>query len=116
MTNHVFLAAAAGAMLLATPAMAATTITHTTHAQSATATNVKSAKATHHRHHQKMTMNMSARGDREVEALNRLESAGYRQFDNLRHKGAGFVATAMKSGKSYDVTITPAGRIDATRA
>jgi hypothetical protein len=75
-------------------------------------------------HHHKMAMtehrkktaeNVSIQGHREVQALNTLESAGYRQFNNLHASGTNFVATAMKAGKSYDVTVTPAGRIEATR-
>ena len=52
------------------------------------------------------------RGDSEVQALNKLEASGYRQFKNLHAQGADFVATATKSGKTYDVTVRPSGTID----
>ena len=52
------------------------------------------------------------RGDSEVQALNKLEASGYRQFKNLHAQGADFVATATKSGKTYAVTVRPSGTID----
>lgn len=107
-------------------AKTATTKTATTKTASAkTASNESaktSAKAVHHHkmarteHRKKTAENVSVQGNREVDALNTLESAGYRQFDNLHANGANFVATAMKSGKSFDVTVTPAGQIEATKA
>lgn len=122
MSAKILLAAAASTMFLAAPALAAT---HPARAQSQTAAKTTPAKAAPaksasakitHRHHSRMARNVSTRGDREVRALNALESAGYRQFANLHAKGHEFVATAMKGGKSYDVTVTGADRIEATRA
>ena len=55
-------------------------------------------------------------GHSEVHALNALEAAGYRHFTNLHAKGAEFVGTAQKAGKTYDVTIGPSGSIKATIA
>lgn len=88
-----------------------------------TASIKTSAKDMHHHHNmakkgspRKTAKNMSIQGNREVRALNALEAAGYRQFNNLHAKGADFVTTAMKAGKSYSVTVTSAGRIEATRA
>lgn len=117
-SGKILVAAAAGAMLLTAPALAANAAKPPAHAhaQPMKSTKTTSAKPMHHRHAKKVSMNMSTRGDREVRALNALESAGYRQFDNLHRKGGEFVATAMKSGRSYDVTITPAGQIQAARA
>jgi len=72
-------------------------------------------KANKHTHHRKLAMNASLQGDREVRALNALEAAGYRQFANLRAQGKTFVATASKSGRSYNVTVSSAGSIQANR-
>ncbi len=127
--SHKFLfAAAASAMLLTAPALAAATTQHAVHAQAKTAAKTQAAstktasskavpaKTTRHHHRSKIARNMSVRGDREVRALNALESAGYRKFNNLHASGTNFVATAMKAGKSYDVTVTPAGSIEANKA
>ena len=67
-------------------------------------------------HRKKTAENVSIQGHREVQALNALEAAGYRRFNNLHTSGTNFVGTAMKSGKSYDVTVTQTGRIEATKA
>lgn len=129
MSAKILLAAAASTIFLAAPALAVAA-THPMHAQSATAAKTTPAKTASaktmatkttakkvtHRHHSKTARNISTRGDREVSALNALESAGYRQFANLHAKGHEFVATAMKNGKSYDVTVTGADRIEAIRA
>ena len=145
MFNNFLLAAAASAMLLTAPVLVEASTTHAiqsattaktktgstkaaptkTASTKATPSKIASAKtmsheiaitkATHH-HHAKMAKNVSVQGDREVRALNALESAGYRQFNNLRANGTDFVATAMKAGRSYDVTVTPQGRIEAKKA
>ena len=49
---------------------------------------------------------------RQVQALNKLEASGYRQFENLHARGADFVATATKGGKTDAVTVRPSGTID----
>lgn len=147
MSHNLLFAAAAGAMLVTAPALAATASKHATHMQSASQTKAATTKAAstktasskttpakmasttampaktvHHRskmakseHHKKTAENVGMQGSREVDALNTLESAGYRQFNDLHASGTDFTATAMKAGKSYDVTVTPAGKIDATR-
>ena len=146
MTDNFLLAAAASAMLLTAPALAAAATTHAVQSDSMAKTKAASTetaltktastktapsktasaktmahkiattKANHHHHPAKMAKNVSVQGDREVRALNALESAGFRQFNNLRANGTDFVATAMKAGQSYDVTVTPQGRIEARKA
>ena len=102
-----FLIATAATFLTASLAQGAT---HTTTKMVATHTSV-TTKAHHHHHHRQMKK-ISMRGDSEVQALNELEASGYRQFKNLHAQGTDFVATATKSGKTYDVTVRPSGTID----
>jgi hypothetical protein len=98
--------AASCAALLTVPAIAMTTQTAP---KSSMATSQTDNSTVHHRHH--IAMKSANRGDREVNALNALEAAGYRQFNNLHASGRNFVATAQKAGKSYDVTVNPSGGI-----
>jgi hypothetical protein len=109
-------AAVACVALLGVPALAAQTksSSHTAIkvAQQRTTNHPKNSK---HAHHHKLAMNASLRGDREVRALNALEAAGYRRFANLHPKGNTFIATASKSGRSYNVTVSSAGNIQANR-
>ena len=70
----------------------------------------------HHVRGKKVAMIGAKFGHNEVHALNALEASGYRQFTNLHAKGADFIGTAQKAGKSYDVTVTPSGSIKATLA
>lgn len=108
MSDNFHLEAAASAMLLAAPALAEAATTNAV--QSATTGKTKTAST-------EATKNVSVKGDREMRALNALESAGYRQFNTLHANGTDFfVATAMKAGQSCDVTVTPQGRIEARKA
>jgi hypothetical protein len=105
-------------ILLASPVAAATNATATA-SQSKVAGHSSTSmqkKTVRHTHRKKIAMNTSTRGDKEVNALNSLEAAGYRQFANLHAMGAGFVGTAQKAGKIYDVTVMPSGSIKAARA
>ncbi len=109
---------AACAILLAAPAAAMTPNTaNVSHTNVATSPSTSGNKtATHYGHRNRLARNSSTRGDREVHALNALEAAGYRQFTDVHARGANFVATAQKAGKSYDVTVMPSGNIRATNA
>jgi hypothetical protein len=73
-------------------------------------------EAMHHVRARKVAMIRSRFGHSEVNALNALEAAGYRQFTNLHENGANFVGTAQKAGKNYEVTVMPSGTIKATIA
>lgn len=67
-------------------------------------------------HGKKTAVNESPQAAQEVRALNTPGSTGYRQFSNLHADGSDFVATATKAGKSFDVTVSPAGQIEARKA
>ena len=145
MSDNFLLAAVASATLLTGPALAAVAPTHAVQSATTSKTKTASTKTaptkmastkaaptrtasaktgsakiaapktSDHNHHAKMAKNVLGRGNGEVRALNALESAGYRQFNNLHASGTDFVATAMKAGQSYDVTVTPQGRIEAKK-
>lgn len=104
-------AVAVCAVLLAGPAIA---MTPDMASKGSIAASQADTGAIHRAH--RISVSRSTRGNREVNALNALEAAGYRQFDNLHADGRDFVATAHKAGKSYDVTITPSGAIQASNA
>ena len=50
-------------------------------------------------------------GEREVQALNLLEAAGYRSITGVHPKGMNIMATAVKAGKTQSLKITPDGKI-----
>ncbi|HWF67944.1 MAG TPA: hypothetical protein VN670_11595 [Acidobacteriaceae bacterium] len=103
-------------LLLASPAMAATpALAASSHTQAASHTSSSMNKETVH-HVRGKKVSMISSGHSEVHALNALQAAGYRRLKNLHAKGANFVGTAQKAGKSYDVTVTPSGSIKATIA
>lgn len=106
------------ALMLASPATAAVpssvTLSHTK--ATAVARSNMEKETMHHVRGRKIAMISPASGHSEVHALNALEAAGYRHLTNLHAKGANFVGTAQKAGKSYDVTVGPSGSIKATIA
>lgn len=104
------LIAATAAILAASPALAATQAASKSHAAAITSEKTKM------HHHHRMARKVSMRGDAEVRALNVLEAAGYRQFNDLHARGRDFLATASKAGKFYDVTVMPSGSINANIA
>lgn len=106
------------ALLLTSPAMAATPApAASSHTKAASHANLSTNKeAAHHVHGKKVSMFSLKSGHSEVHALNALQAAGYRQLKDLHAKGAEFVGTAQKAGKSYDVTVMPSGSIKATIA
>ena len=106
------------ALLLASPAMAATPAsTASSHTKAAShASSTMNKKTVHHVRDKKISMISSKSGHSEVHALNALQATGYRQLKDLHAKGADFVGTAQKAGKSYDVTVMPSGSIKATIA
>lgn len=112
------LAGAACALLLTSPALAiAPNSASASHAHVAPPTaSVKHKTALHHSARRMAIVMQSAHGDREVNALNALEAAGYRGFADLHSKGSDFIATAHKNGKMFDVTVRPGGKIAATNA
>lgn len=113
-----FVITAACIALLAAPAVAATSnasVAHN-HIQTAAKSVVHTRNAARRHHRDRLATKSSTRGDGEVRALNALEAAGYRQFNNLHVQGANFVATASKAGKSYTVTVMPSGSIQANKA
>ena len=50
-------------------------------------------------------------GDREVNALNVLEAAGYRTVKSMHPNGRDIVVKAMKAGKDYSLVVSPEGKI-----
>ena len=106
------------ALLLASPGMAATSSPAPSSHVKATSNASSSMKkeTLHHVRAKKISMNSSKSGRSEVRALNTLEAAGYRQLNDLHAKGADFVGTVQKAGKTHDVTVTPAGGIKASLA
>lgn len=114
-----FLAFTAAALLIVSPAFAATSRTsahHSATTKHASITMTKMTTASSRTDHSRMAKKVSMRGDSQVRALNALKSHGYRQFTDLHAKGGDFVATARKNGKLYDVTVLPSGQIRATSA
>jgi hypothetical protein len=106
------------ALLLASPTMAATPVpVASSHTKAISHVSSHMNKKTmHHVRRKKVSMVSSKSGHSEVHALNALQAAGYRQLNDLHAKGADFVGTARKAGKSYDVTVMPSGAIKATLA
>lgn len=114
-----FLACTAAALLIVSPALAATsqiTAHHSATVKHASTTTTKKAVISSRMNHNRMAKKVSMRGNEEIRALNALESHGYRQFNDLHAKGADFVATARKNGRLYDVTVMPSGHIRAASA
>jgi hypothetical protein len=118
--NRRFLIGIAGALLLASPTLAAVPVkdTHKMRAEQPSGVHrIANVQTQGTRMTQGKREIMRAyrprvtQGDREVSALNSLEAAGYRNFDNLRASGHDFVATATKAGKTFDVTVLPSGKI-----
>ncbi len=116
--SKILVIGAASIALLAAPAIAMTSDANAIHTKTQTATNSATSvrKAVHRHHHDRLSMNASTRGDKEVRALNTLEAAGYRQFGTLHAHGSEFVTTATKAGHSYNVTVMPSGKIQANNA
>lgn len=54
---------------------------------------------------------MATVGDREVNALNALEAAGYRTFMHMHPSGTSIAVQAMKGGKEYSLNVAPSGKI-----
>jgi hypothetical protein len=101
-----FLIATMAVFLAASPALAGTQAATKGHA---TANSIRMKAKMHHHH--RMARKVSMRGDAEVRALNALEAAGYREFDDFHAQGKHFVATATKAGKFYGSSAILVGRI-----
>ena len=50
-------------------------------------------------------------GDREVQALNLAEAAGYRDFTGLHLKGKDVALTASRNGREHPMLVTPSNKI-----
>ncbi|MGC8535928.1 MAG: hypothetical protein ACP5QR_10425 [Rhizomicrobium sp.] len=87
---------------MAAKAMSAKTMTHTGWHKGWHKTAMHKA-AWHHK--------AASTGEREVHALNLLEAAGYRSITGVHPKGMNVMATAVKAGKTQNLTITSAGKI-----
>jgi len=59
----------------------------------------------------KTAWNRRTLGDREINALNVLEAAGYRTFKDMHVQGQDVAIQVTKKGASKNLLVTPAGKI-----
>ena len=106
-------ALAAPAPSAQTPAPATNTQTNAKASDQHAAQSAAAHQTTRHRakmHHVRMTVN----DDRETNALNRLEGAGYTRFKDVKMEGQNVVADVAKGGKFQHVEVNPVGTITPT--